>query len=111
HPDLLDDVLDLALLAGVTPRRGEHPRAVFRDQRLEARRVALQHGADMFLVASFHARGDASKQVVNPQSFSWPRAGQPARPARGGSEFEGGSSAGHQPCDRAASMTRSNSPE
>jgi hypothetical protein len=48
QPDLLDNILHLALPPGITPGRGKHPRRVLDHQRFKTGAVTLQNRGYQF---------------------------------------------------------------
>ena len=53
-PDVLGDVLDLALAPRIAPRGGKNARGILLDQRLKAGGIAFQHCRYQLRIGPFH---------------------------------------------------------
>ena len=62
-PDLLNDVLNLALTAGVAAGRRENARRVTSHERLEARGIPVAHCGDQLVIRSLDAGGFSHSQL------------------------------------------------
>src|SRR5690348_14398432 len=54
QPDLLNDILHLALAPGIAAGRCENPWRIFLNQRLKARSIPFQHPRDQLRLGQFH---------------------------------------------------------